>query len=104
LYSKESNMDDPHDYVRERCYKAHLLRFQFAATSVVDFKEGMYVLRERHLAHPLDYVLLIDDGPLTGDWQADLQRVLGVPVAWVSGFLEGWAGSSYRLKLLQKAF
>ena len=83
---------DAHDYIRERCYKAHLLGFQFAATSVVEFKDGMYAPRERQVVHPLDYALLIDDGPFSGDWWADLQRVLGIPAPWISGFIHGFAG------------
>jgi hypothetical protein len=66
---------------------------RIVATPVVDFKDGMYLPRERNLVHPLDYILLIDDGPFSGDWQADLQRVLGVSAPWVSGSLEGWAGN-----------
>ena len=85
---------DPHDYLRERCFKGHLLGFQFVGTSVVDFKDGMYVLREKHLVHPLDYVLLIDDGPFSGDWHADLQRALGVAASWVEGFIQGFAGGT----------
>ena len=43
---------DTHDYVRERCYKAHLLGFQLASTSAVEFKDAMYVPRERKVVHP----------------------------------------------------
>jgi hypothetical protein len=86
-------MDSPtHDYVRERCYKAHLLGFRFVATSAVDFKDGMYVPREGQAVHPLDYILLIDDGPFSGDWRADIQRVLGVSTAWTEGCIQGFAG------------
>lgn len=83
---------DAHDHLRERCFKAHLLGFQFVGTSVVDFKDGMYVLREKQLVHPLDYILLIDDGPFSGDWQVDLRRVLGVSGAWVEAFSQGFGG------------
>jgi hypothetical protein len=85
-------MHDPHDYVRERIYKAHLLRFQFVATPAVVFEEGLYVPRERQVVHPLDYILLIDDGPFSGDWHEDLQRVLGVSTAWIEGCIQGFAG------------
>jgi hypothetical protein len=43
---------DTHDYVRERTYKAHLLGFQFVPRSAVEFKDGMYVPRERKVVHP----------------------------------------------------
>jgi hypothetical protein len=85
---------DPHDYVRERCFKAHLLGLQFAAMSAVDFKDGLYVPRQRLVVHPLDYVLMIDDGPFSGDWHADLQRVLGVSAAWIEGCIRGFAGDA----------
>jgi hypothetical protein len=85
---------DPHDYVRERCYKAHLLSFRFVATTAVVFEGGMYVPREKQLVHPLDYILLIDDGPFSGDWPEDLQRVLGVSTAWIEGCRNGFAGEA----------
>jgi hypothetical protein len=83
-----------HDHVRQRCFKAFLLGFQFAATPVLDFKEGQYVLRDGQFLHPLEYFLLIDDGPFAGDWLVDLQRVLGVSTPWVGGFVQGFAGEA----------
>jgi hypothetical protein len=82
-----------HDYVLNRCFKAHLLEFQFVPQPVLEFREGRYDLRDgQPILHPLEYFLLIEDGPLTGEWVADLQHVLGVSSSWVGGFVKGFEG------------
>lgn len=80
--------------LRDRCFKASLLGFQFSTRPLLEFKEDRYGFRQGagDVLHPLEYFLLIEDGPLTGDWLADLQRILGVSPAWVSGFIAGFGG------------
>jgi len=36
--------------------------------------------------------LLLGDGPCSGDWRADFQRVLGVSAERIGGFVKGCAG------------
>jgi hypothetical protein len=47
------------------------------------------------LIHPLDYFLLIDESPKTGNWRADLERVLGVSDSWMAGFMAGFAEEQF---------
>jgi hypothetical protein len=39
--------------------------------------------------HPLESVLLGEES--SGDWRADVAKMLGVSQEWVDGFARGWA-------------
>jgi hypothetical protein len=58
--------------------------------SNIRFQDGQYTLRNRNDLHSLDYFVLIDEDPKTGNRIDDLHRVLGVSTSWITGFIAGF--------------
>jgi hypothetical protein len=84
------------DLVKDKCYKANLLRYCFATVQKLVVRDGCYALaneREK-VIYPLEFVLL--DKEAQGEWWNDIQRILGVSSEWLAGFHDGFTGVAAR--------
>jgi hypothetical protein len=88
-------MDDPFKIIEDGCY----LMFRFGLRASVSTTgnlrvsgDGFYYIPVEEVSryHPLEAVLHCQD-ILSGAWKADVATRLGVSVAWVDGFIDGFA-------------
>ena len=81
------------EYVRKWLFTAGRLELRFSTTPGLVFRDGRYDFPRgaKHILHPLEYFLLIEEGPFTENWLFDVQRFLKVSPDWINGFMECFA-------------
>src|SRR5947209_15125697 len=87
-------MGDPLETVWEAAWVAEHLGYRITAavTGSLRFQDGCYQCPGVVSLHPLEAALLgYEHG--TGEWMLDAASCLGVEVAWLHGFLDGFARS-----------
>jgi hypothetical protein len=79
------------EIITEGCWLA--LRFGLRVSPVptgnLSIVEGVYTFGVGKMYHPLEATLV--GTPAAGDWQQDVETVLGGDAHWIRGFLDGFA-------------
>jgi hypothetical protein len=91
-------MNDPVETVWEMCWFAERLgaRITTTVSGSIRFNDGCYDCPAPVALHPLEAALLgCEHG--SGDWMRDVATFLAVEVAWVEGFIDGFARATDRL-------